>query len=230
MQIVFSDFCLFHCAARLYLLRSKSLESRTQASELRSRAGLHLIHSLQFASASCVAATKTEILSELFIPCSTSTPLLTSTPHGRSKRTAWPTFSGFRPPDRMSGRDKGSARTSSATRDRRPGRCRHSRCCSCRTTSPRLRRRRGIARPVRRPYPARRADAERAQEALAVVRALLRRFVAVELQQLGADLIQHGAHLVISGIDEQRHHVDEGGRAAAQLGARAGVRQRLLLG
>ena len=62
-----------------------------------------------------------------------------------------------------------------------------------------------------------------------MVRALLRRFVAVELQQLGADLIQHGAHLVISGIDEQRHHVDEGGHAAAQL-ARAGVRQRLLLG
>ena len=75
-----------------------------------------------------------------------------------------------------------------------------------------------------------RADAERARrEALAVVRALLRRFVAVELQQLGADLIQHGAHLVIGGIDEQRHHVDEGGHAAAQARAR-GRQATLLLG
>ena len=62
------------------------------------------------ANASCASERNFSTFSRLFRPVKSSTPVWESTPAGRTSRIACLTFSGVRPPARITGRSESSAK------------------------------------------------------------------------------------------------------------------------
>ena len=196
--------------AQLVERRASASRRRTRRRRGRSARARRASHT----SAFLTSAMKAAIFAASLMPFADSTPLDTSTPQGRTRRIASPTFSRRQPAGQDHGlvASRGNQRPVEALADAAVLRARGCRAA----TPPRREKGRRYSSKSTPCFHSAGLDVRQAE-----LRAELGRFLAVELQHRRVHAADHLRHLRGVGIHEQRHGLHERRQRVADLDARA---------